>query len=473
MSKHNTILWLFGFALLAIFAMPNLVQDGMFLDGILYSAVSNNLAQDIGTFWRPDAGLYWGYDGTTPFWEHPPLNYWLQAWLYKLLPNSIYPERIYVALLMIGHLLLIRELWKLTSKKLAIPASLSGWPILLYLLIPLMLWSYETNIQEHSLAFFAMLSIYFTLKGVDRKGINKYVLLAALFCFLATFSKGVPGFFPLAAPLIFWFALRGKTLISSLLETVYLTGFVVFIYAILYQFEAPATWMDYYINNRLLRRISEDPTVSSHFHILGIALSQLAIPLAICLILFLWKKSATKLPSKFSSFAFAFILIGLSATLPLMLTKVQRGFYMNPAFPFFAIGLAIWTKPYLEHWMKSWRKQWISGITITLSTVILAGLIITIANLGDVKRDAAKISDSHALGAIIPSGTSIRVGNSLANDNGFKTYLVRHHYLNAHSYIKAPHKFYMRKKGSSDKVPKGFTLFPQEFKFVELYKRIR
>lgn len=55
--------------MIALLLIPTLVQDGMFLDGITYSAISRNMANGIGSFWHPH------YTETLypHFNEHPPL----------------------------------------------------------------------------------------------------------------------------------------------------------------------------------------------------------------------------------------------------------------------------------------------------------------------------------------------------------------------------------------------------------------
>jgi hypothetical protein len=49
------------------------------------------------------------------------------------------------------------------------------------------------------------------------------------------------------------------------------------------------------------------------------------------------------------------IAIGLSGALPLMLTMVQKSFYMVAALPMIAVGLAVWAAPQVVRWTEHER----------------------------------------------------------------------------------------------------------------------
>jgi hypothetical protein len=45
--------WLFTISCILILTISQLIQDGVFMDGMLYISVSKNLADGLGTFWEP------------------------------------------------------------------------------------------------------------------------------------------------------------------------------------------------------------------------------------------------------------------------------------------------------------------------------------------------------------------------------------------------------------------------------------
>ena len=44
---------IFTLAIFIVLIVPLLVQDGMFMDGVLYAAVAKNQAEGFGSFWQP------------------------------------------------------------------------------------------------------------------------------------------------------------------------------------------------------------------------------------------------------------------------------------------------------------------------------------------------------------------------------------------------------------------------------------
>jgi hypothetical protein len=52
-SKKQLPFWLITIAILIGLPGYTLIQDGMFMDAMLYTSVAHNEAQGIGTFWFP------------------------------------------------------------------------------------------------------------------------------------------------------------------------------------------------------------------------------------------------------------------------------------------------------------------------------------------------------------------------------------------------------------------------------------
>ncbi|HMW75995.1 MAG TPA: glycosyltransferase family 39 protein, partial [Saprospiraceae bacterium] len=188
--------------------LPILIQEGMFQDAVLYSAVSHNLAIGFGNFWFPQYSTL-NLEGIPSFHEQPPLVFGIQALFYKLLGDSMYVERFYTLLMIVLHILLIRYLWKNifpdNERYMAV-----GWlPVLFWILIPVGYWSFRNNMIENTVSVFTLCSVIVSYKNVQSDGKNILLWLASgFFIFLATFSKGVPGFFPITFPFIYWLVSR-------------------------------------------------------------------------------------------------------------------------------------------------------------------------------------------------------------------------------------------------------------------------
>ena len=110
MIKNSTNLpfWLFTFAVISVLIVSQLIQDGVFMDGMLYISVSKNLADGIGTFWNPHFSL----TSMASFHEQPPLYFGLLALFYKIFGTSMYVERIFCFVCYVITAIYINKLWK-------------------------------------------------------------------------------------------------------------------------------------------------------------------------------------------------------------------------------------------------------------------------------------------------------------------------------------------------------------------------
>ena len=118
MTKKNQSLffWLFAGFVLVVLVLPNLLKHGMFMDGLLYSTVANNLVHGKGTLWH----LYNSDTLHRGFYEQPPLYFWIMAGFYKIFGDSIFVERFYDFLMLILSGFLIHKNWQMAvSEKLS------------------------------------------------------------------------------------------------------------------------------------------------------------------------------------------------------------------------------------------------------------------------------------------------------------------------------------------------------------------
>ncbi|MGY0407078.1 MAG: glycosyltransferase family 39 protein [Polaribacter sp.] len=142
-----------------------MVQEGMFLDGVTYSAISKNLANGYGSFWEPH------YTKTlfTSFHEHPPLVFIIESYFFKLFGNAFYTERIFSLATALLTAFGIIKCWKLLSDPSEI--KINYWlPILIWLSVPLVSWSYKNNMLENTMGVFTIFSVYFILKALIDQG---------------------------------------------------------------------------------------------------------------------------------------------------------------------------------------------------------------------------------------------------------------------------------------------------------------
>ena len=158
------------------------------------------------------------------------------------------------------------------------------------------------------------------------------IIIAGILIFLATFSKGIPGLFPVAMPLIYLLIHRKNSPRKAVLHTIILLSVISVIYLILFSLPQSRESLTFYLNERLLGRINDVPTTSDRLYTIKRLFAELIVPVflaGIVLIISKIRRSGIRLTGY--SGPLLFLLIGLSASLPLSLTLVQRGFYLVPS----------------------------------------------------------------------------------------------------------------------------------------------
>ena len=148
-------------AVIAALTIPSLVQDGMFLDGVTYSAIAKNMAQGYGSPLNPH------YTQTLypEFHEQPPFALIIQSYFFKLFGTTIYTERIYCLFILLLTILGITKCWQLLTDKTS-REEYDWFPLLLWIAIPLASWSYRNNLLENTMSVLTLFAVYFILKSL-------------------------------------------------------------------------------------------------------------------------------------------------------------------------------------------------------------------------------------------------------------------------------------------------------------------
>jgi hypothetical protein len=144
-----------------------------------------------------------------------------------------------------------------------------------------------------------------------------------------------------------------------------------------------------------------------------------------------------------------FIAIGLSASIPLMLTMVQKGFYFVPSLPFFAIGLSILIAPILINFIKKidtatkkYRIFLLFSILLFFSTITFS-----IMQIGKSIRDKDILHDVYLIGKVVPKYTTIDIPDKIWNNWSLHCYFMRYFNISLNPYNK--NKFYIIEKSMS------------------------
>lgn len=406
--------FLLAFAAMIALTLPVLIQDGMFMDALLYTSVSHNLSQGIGSFWFPQfSPRNLAIDGVNGFLEQPPLGYWIQSLFFGLFGSSMYVERFYTFLTMCISASLIVIIWRSVFKTNETFKRLGWLPLILWITIPVCFWSFSNNMLENTMGLFILGAVLFAYMSYCEKTNIFYLFVAGIFVFLATLTKGIPGFFPITVPALWWLITRKSTLPEALRQTGIIILVPVMFYGVLFLIPESSESLSQYLFKRAFQRIGEAPNVGSHLYILVRLVSELLPALILIVIVFLIggiKNVRSKISENFRLSIF-FICVGLSGSLPLMLTRIQKGFYFVPSLPFFAIGFAILVAPYFSTWISKigtggkMHKSFVaSGFVL-----VLVALIFSFMQIGKTSRNKEMLNDVYAIAQVVPSHTTVSV----------------------------------------------------------------
>ncbi len=176
-------------------------------------------------------------------------------------------------------------------------------------------------------------------------------------------TKVPVGLYPLAAfASIFILGKKEQFYKTSLAVILTILGIISF-YTVLILTNQPAQEFLYrYIELQISPSLSGQSAATSRFLILQKIVEENLILLALILTSFFVQKWKKIIVPQFNSVAFnTFIFIALSATLPMMISPKQLGFYIVPALPFFGLAAAVLLLPaaeYLRRYQGDWRWLW-------------------------------------------------------------------------------------------------------------------
>lgn len=436
--------WLLTISIAVVLMLPDLVQEGMFVDGITYATMARNMAEGQGSFW------YIFYTPTlhADFHVHPPLAMGILSLFFRIFGDHFWVEKVYTLLTFLVSGFFIVKIWgqvhqAIQSKQETAnkneSALTSAWlPLLLWLVIPCINWAYRANMLENTMTIFTTAAAWLMLKGLQRNSWQYFLLAGA--CILGGFlTKGVIVAFVWAIPFGYWLFLRSISFSKMLIFSLIIV-FSPIIFTVLLCWLSPtaATGLQLYATDFLHNVHSQ--TVTSRFALLGMLVQSLAIPTSISLLLWLWKrqKNANNLP-----FLYFLLFIGACGSFPMMISLKQADYYMLAAMPFYALALALWALPNLAELLV------ISSKTILWNRigygVLLLCLGISLSFWGKIGREKELIQDIKTLTPFLQSQKRISIPPQMTEEWEIHAYFAR--YLKLGLDAGTLHPYFLVKKG--------------------------
>jgi len=449
------------------------LQDGMFMDGLIYATISKNLANGIGSFWFP----VFSENDLTSYHDQLPLFFGIQSVFFRILGNSLYVERIFSILMACLTAFFMVKTWRLVYKN-NLEIKHTEWaPVLFWILSPVCFWTYINNTEEVLMSVFATASVFLILKGL-KTGQSRipYFIAAGACIFLCGFCKGFQGLFPLVTVGFYWLFFREFSFKKAVGYSLIILAVPAIITGILLLNETSHQSIIANINVRLTRTFngSEVATVNSRFY-LGYRLLLELIPATILMaVSYLWYrlKNKKRNPARSAKYAYFFIATGLSGSLPLMVTLEQRGFYLTTSLPFFALGLATLAAPYISTLVNGINplKKGFKIFRIVAVALLIMVLGYSVMQTGKIKRDKDELHDVYITGTVIPQRSIISVPRELTEEFALRAYFVR--YFNIYwDWKNHSHEYYFTRKELNKSVPGYYNKVSLDLKKYELYKR--
>jgi 4-amino-4-deoxy-L-arabinose transferase-like glycosyltransferase len=456
-------------AVFIILVVPQLLQDGMFTDGLLYTCISKNLSEGLGTFWYP----HFSATMFPEFHQQPPLMFGIQAGFFWLFGKSIYVERFYSLLTGLVSFILIIMLWRELFKGEE-ERKIEWLPVLLWIIIPVCFWSYANNMEENTMTVFVLLSVLFVLKGLagsDKAGLNFF--LAGIFLFLSSLTKGFPGLFPLTAVFFYWLFSKRISFVKMLLYTAILLIVPLVLYFLLLQDPNIQESLRRYLFNRVINSISHVSTQSSRLYILGKLFLELLLPMVLTgiLAILVKTKQGLRYSEKQKSLFFLFLLLGIAGSFPLTVTREQRGFYLVTSLPFYAIALALLTAGGIHQMVSLINIRCRAFIYFRYFSVFLLilSLCLSLLSIGRTKRDHEMLHDVYLLGKSLPKGSIISVPFNLFEDWSLQQYFMRHYTISLDPF--RSRRYFLVEKSSD--APAGYAKLGFQTRSYDLCERTR
>lgn len=475
-KRSNTQLpfWMLSVSIIIGLSLPILIQEGMFQDGLLYTCVARNLSEGIGNFWFLQYSTL-NLEGIPSFHEQPPLIFGIQSIFFWIFGDSMYVERGYTFVMLLLHFYLINVLWKIAVSEFPQYRNYGWLPVFFFAITPVCFWSFRHNMIENSMSIFTLLSVivgYRSLKQNDN-GVLVWVL-AGIFIFLATLSKGVPGLFPLVVPAAYSIATRHIKWKNFLLPTVIMIAVVGTIYSILLLFPNIRESLSIYFYDRLIRRVDSMPTVDHRYSIIVRLFFELIPSLvAVSLLLIFRKKTRIFDRPNMNSDILFFILMGFAGSLPLTLTMVQKSWYMFPSFPFFSMAFALMVIPIVERMTNRFTETypisflWFSRFCIAL---FIGVFIFSITKIGGISRDSEIIGDVKEIGKVVPPMSTIGLPEGMYDQYDFilQGYLVRYCHISLDPYTKRT--YFITYKTTVNEAPSDYKQIDIPLRKYALFK---
>ena len=357
----------------------------MFFDGLIYASIARNMSQGVGSFWYPHYTQFF----LNPFYEHPPLVFWMQSFAYRIFGDHRLVEFLWGTVCALLIIFFIYRLYMLSDPKKTNEQKVfrtSWFPIFLFAAIPTISWTFSNNILENTMTVFTTASVWLMFRAfISGKKIFLHSFIAGALIIMAFMSKGLTGLFPLAVPAILLISYRKfkfKEIKNYIIKPCLAIAAATFLFALLiyvFKRQEAAAYSFYYFNNQVMKSLSGENENVRYMYLVYRFLGELIVPVFMATALYFilkWTKKYLKPLKQDNKFFIAMLLIAASASLPTFISPKQRIWYLFASWPFYSLAIAY----YFRNTALSINK--IFGRTFLKRTALVFSLLFVAVSLG-------------------------------------------------------------------------------------------
>lgn len=452
---------------------PGLLTEGMFLDGLWYSSIADNLSSDLSRLWH----LSYTNTINTEFYSHPPLAIWLESLWFAVLGEAFWVEKLcsFFSIVLAASVLVL--IWK----QLGFEMKYSFLPLFFLVLVPDISWAATNNMLENTMMIFVLLTVLFMLKSYDGKRKWLFVLLSSLTLFLSFMTKGFTGLYTLAFPFCMWLVRREETFMKMFCDTLWILFLFMLWFTLMVTLSDSAqTYFRNYFT--LVLNGVEVRTVPSRFTIIYKFVSQLLPSVCILIMFVLYgiklrkngfrkEKNGIKI-HKSLDLSVVFMLLALCGVVPVMLSLKQRGFYVLTVYPFCAIAFSVLVLSNVKKMFEIWSDR-TKNIIFALSLFLfVSGIAANVFNFGRIGRDETKIEDMKVILRKVGRGDVVSVPLSMRREYSLYGYYYRYGKVSL-THLEMGHEWLLLDDGNDFEAMRLDTLYVPEDLPTKRYRLYR
>jgi|GEM_PF-1266535 len=296
-------------------------SHGLFFDGLTYASISRNLAEGVGTFFKPVYTLTLG----NPSYGHLPMAFWFSSVFFKIFGDHPLLER-YISVSLGVISLVLLYLWAKSISK-------TRWIWIGFLILsPILPWAISNYILEVFILLWTSISLL--ILNHSFKG-PIFPFLGGFFLFLSFMTKGPVGLFVTVYPAVYGFL--HKVEIKKILKA-YIFLILGFFLPLLFllSFEDFRIYLWKFLDGQVFAGIVGKREITpSRFYILA----RLAIEISPLIFLLILRLSFMRSVMLTNGFWLSLVL-AISSSFPFVISLKQMPFYIVPSLPFFALAFS-------------------------------------------------------------------------------------------------------------------------------------